>query len=414
MNLTDLQKQMLNGERGEPVRQSMELIVELGKFWDAPALIPVQSVHMPGASAKTARRAGRKHIKLMADEGGQFVTTTTLNPAAADLTGVDMGVGEETMRQQLEITDSYRRMGAVVCHTCTPYLVGNTPKVGEHIAWGESSAVVYANSVLGARTNREGGPSALATALTGFTACYGMHFKENRLATIQAKVEFPLKDVSDFGCAAYYLAKNFPDAVPVFTGLPEYTPTYALKEIAAALAAAGSVSLFHAVGFTPEAPTLEAATGGKKVEVIKIGAREIEEVRKFLDRTNTSPEIDCAFIGCPHMDFQEIRILAGLLRGRKVKPGMRLWLFTSNSVWNLCERSGLNNVLKESGAVLISDTCPNIAIFNEIIKAKNFRSGATDSSKLAHYLPSWGLNVHYGTTAEVIDAAVSGKWQVQR
>ena len=281
MNLTDLQKQMLNGELGEPVRQSMELIVELGKFWDAPALIPVQSVHMPGASAKTARRAGRKHIKLMADEGGKFVTTTTLNPAAADLTGIDMGVGEETMRQQLEITDSYKRMGAVVCHTCTPYLVGNTPKVGEHVAWGESSAVVYANSVLGARTNREGGPSALATALTGFTACYGMHFKENRLATIQAKVEYPLNDVSDFGCAAYYLAKNFPDAVPVFTGLPEYTPTYALKEIAAALAAAGSVSLFHAVGLHPRGSdprSRDRRQKGRDHQDRRQGNRRIQEV----------------------------------------------------------------------------------------------------------------------------------------
>jgi len=401
---------MLDGEQGEPVRQGMELIVELGKFWDAPYLLPVQSVHMPGASAKTARRAGRKHIKSMADQGGQFVTTTTINPAAADLTGVDLGVGEETMRQQLEITDSYRRMGAIVCHTCTPYLVGNVPKIGEHVAWGESSAVVYSNSVLGARTNREGGPSALASALTGYTACYGMHLKENRYATIQASVEAPLNDVSDFGCAGYYLAKNFPDAVPVFTGLPEFTPTYALKEIAAALAAAGSVSLFHAVGFTPEAPTLEAATGGKKVEVIKIGPKELAETREFLNRTNDSPEIDCAFIGCPHMDFQEVRILSAMLKGRKVKPDMRLWLFTSNSVWNLCERSGLNDVLREAGALLVSDTCPNIAIFNEIIKAKNFISGATDSSKLAHYLPSWGLKTHYGTTAEVIDAAVTGKW----
>lgn len=403
---------MLDGKMGEPVRQGLELIMELAKFWDAPSLIPVRSVHMPGASAKTARRAGRKHIKWAADGGGKFVTTTTTNPAAADLTGIDMGVSAETMRQQLEITDSYKRMGALVCHTCTPYLVGNVPKVGEHAVWGESSAVNYCNSVLGARTNREGGPSALASALTGFTAGYGMHLTENRFATIHAAVECQLQDVADFGCVGYYLAKNFPDALPVYTGFPKYSPTYALKEVAAALASSGSVSMFHVVGLTPEAPTLEAATGGRKVETIKIGAKEIEETRRYLNRTNNFSEIDCAFIGCPHMDYAEIKILAGLLEGRKVKSDVRLWLFTSNSIWNLCERSGLTQALKESGAVLISDTCPNIAIFNEIIKSKNFRSGATDSSKLAHYLPSWGLDTHYGTTAEVIEAAISGKWRV--
>jgi predicted aconitase len=411
LNLTDQQKRMLDGELGEPVRQSMELNLELAKFWDAPDLIPVQSIHMPGASAKTARRAGRKHIRWAADEGARFVTTTTLNPAAADLTGIDMGVGAETMRQQLEITDSYKRMGAIVCHTCTPYLVGNCPKVGEHAAWGESSAVVYANSVLGARTNREGGPSALAAALTGFTPGYGMHLKENRYATLQVAIDAPLVDVSDYGKAAYYTAKNFPDALPVFTGLPEYCPTYALKEMGAAMASSGSVSMFHAVGLTPEAPTLEAATDGKKIESINIGPRELAETRVFLNRTNDSSDVDCVFIGCPHMDYAEIKLLAGLLKGRKVKPDMRFWLFTSNSIWNLCERSGLTEALKEAGAVLISDTCPNIAIFNEIIKSQNFRSAATDSTKLAHYLPSWGLNTHYGSTADTVEAALTGKWR---
>lgn len=411
MKLTDVQKRMLDGELGEPVRQSMELIVELAKFWEAPELIPVRSVHMPGASAKTARRAGRKYIRWAADEKGEFVTTTTINPAAADLTGIDIGVSPETMKQQLEITDSYRRMGAIECHTCTPYLVGNVPKKGEHVAWGESSAVVFCNSVLGARTNREGGPSALATALTGFTPKYGMHLDENRLATVHAMVEYPLRDVSDFGCAGYYVAKNFPDAIPVYTGFPTQCPTYGLKEVAAALATSGSVSLYHAVGITPEAPTLEAATGGKKIETIRIGAKELEETKHFLNRTNTSGEVDCVYIGCPHLDYEEVRMLVKLLKGRKVHPHVTLWLFAANSVWSNCERSGFAEILREAGAILVSDTCPNITIFSEVIASNGFKSGATDSAKLAHYVPSWGLNTHYGSTAEVIEAAITGKWR---
>ena len=412
MKLTDLQKRMLDGEFGEPVRQGMELIVELARFWDAPGLLPIRSVHMPGASAKTARRAGRKHIKWAADEGGRVLTTTTINPAAADLTGIEMGVGANTMEQQMVITDSYAKMGCIKCHTCTPYLIGNVPKIGEHVAWGESSAVVFCNSVLGARTNREGGPSALASALTGFTADYGMHKKENRLATVHVNIEVPLVDVSDFGAAAYYTAKSFPDAIPVFTGFPEGCPTYALKEVAAALATSGSVSMYHAVGLTPEAPTLEAACGGRKIETVNIGPREIAETRIFLNRTNDSKEIDSVFIGCPHLDFEEIRILVRLLEGKKVKPDVRLWLFASNSVWNSCERSGWSKILKDAGAVLISDTCPNITIFSEVMANTGIMSVATDSSKLAHYLPSWGAKVHYGTTAEVVESAITGKWEV--
>jgi predicted aconitase len=410
--LTDLQKRMLDGELGEPVRQGMELTVQLAKFWDAPDLIPVRSVHMPGASVKTARRAGRKYIRWVADEGGRFVTTTTLNPGAADLTGFDIGITPETMAQQLEITDSYNRMGAIASNTCTPYLVGNVPRIGEDVCWGESSAIVYSNSVLGARTNREGGPSALATALTGFTAGYGMHLQENRIASIHAAVDYPLEDGFHFGCAGYYLAKNFPDALPVYTGFPERCPTFGLKAVAAAMATSGSVSMYHAVGHTPEAPTLKAATGGRKLETVKIGKKEIEETRIFLNRTNESAEVDCVFIGCPHLDYEEIVRLVKLLKGRKVKSDVRLWLFAANSIWNTCERSGLTKVLKDAGAVMVSDTCPNITIFSEVIASRNLRSVALDSAKLAHYLPSWGLNSHYGTTADCIEAAVTGKWRV--
>lgn len=407
-----MQKRMLDGELGEPVRQGMETIVELGKFWEAPDIIPVRSVHMAGASVKTARRAGRKHIRWIADEGGKFVVTATLNPAACDLTGLDLGVPAETVEQQREITDSYRRMGGIECHTCTPYLVGNAPLLGQHIAWGESSAIVYSNSVLGARTNREGGPSGLASALTGYTANYGMHLKENRLGTVRIDVDYPLSDLSEFGCAAYYAAKNFPDAIPVFTGLPAHTPVCALKEMAAALATSGSVSMYHAVGITPEAPTLEAATGGRQIQVVKVGRKEIEETKRFLNRTNESSEVDSIFIGCPHMDFDEIRTLARLLEGRKVNSGVKLWLFAAHSMWENTERSGFNRVLRDTGAILATDTCPNIMIFSEVIASNNFKSGATDSTKLAHYLPSWGLNIHYGSTEEVVEAAVTGKWRV--
>ncbi|MDI7258636.1 MAG: aconitase X catalytic domain-containing protein [Thermodesulfobacteriota bacterium] len=412
MRLTDLQKRMLDGELGEPVRQGMEIIVELADFWEAPDLIPIQSVHMPGASAKTARRAGRKYVRWVADSGARFVTTTTLNPGAADLTGFDMGISQETINQQMELTESYKRMGAIECHTCTPYLVGNLPRFGEHVAWGESSAIVFSNSVLGARTNREGGPSALASALTGFTAGYGMHLKKNRIASIHVSVDCPLSDPSEFGAAAYYLAKRYPDALPVFTGLPERCSMIGLRALSAGLATSGSISMFHAVGLTPEAPTLEMATGNRKLETLTIRQKEVEETREYLNRNNLS-EVDCVLMGCPHLDFEEVIYIAKLLSGRKVNPKVALWLFAANSIWNNCERSGLAQILRDSGAVLISDTCPTITIFKEVMESKGFGSAATNSAKQAHYLPSsWGMKVHFGSTADCIEAAITGRWKV--
>ncbi|NPV69904.1 MAG: DUF521 domain-containing protein [Firmicutes bacterium] len=408
--LNEWQRRAREGEFGEPVEQAMGILMELADFWGAERLIPIRKVHMPGASAKTARRAGRKYIKWCADMGARFVTTTTLNPGAADLTGIDIGVTRETMAQQMEITESYSRMGGIKCHTCTPYLVGNLPRFGEHVAWGESSAVVFANSVLGARTNREGGPAALASALTGYTVEYGLHLDENRIATVQVEVTEDVGDTCEYGSVGYFVAKRYPDAVPVFTGLPARIPQYGLKAIGAALASSGSVSMFHAVGLTPEAPVLEAATRGGKLEKIVAGKKELEETRRFLDR-NDQEDVDCVFLGCPHLDYEEIIRISGLLAGRKVSSRVALWLFAANSTWQSCERSGLTRVLTEAGAQLISDTCPSITMFKEIMASKGFKSAATNSGKLAHYLPVWGMPTHFGPTIACLEAAVSGKWR---
>jgi len=167
------------------------------------------------------------------------------------------------------------------------------------------------------------------------------------------------------------------------------------------------------VGITPEASTLEAATGGRKIESIKMGQKEKDETLRFLGRTNDSSEVDCVFMGCPHLDFEEITQLIKLLKGRKVKSDVSLWLYAAHNIWNSCERSGLTQALKDSGAVLISGTCCVSTILSEVIASQGFKSAATNSAKVAHYIPSsWGLKTHYGTTADCIESAVTGKWKV--
>ncbi len=412
MYLKDEEKRLLDGEKGEAVRQSMELVVEMGKIYDADRLLPIRSVHMSGASVKTTKKAGRDYICWVADEGNKFVTTTTVNPASDALVGFQMGIFPQTMQYQQDISNAYCKMGAFLSHSCTPYQLGNVPKVGEHIAWGESSAICFANAVLGARTNREGGPSCLASALTGYTANYGLHLPENRLATVEVVVESELLDRGDYGALGYYVAKHFPDGVPLFTGIPATVPTYGLKQLASSVASSGSVAMFHVPGATPEARTYEEATGGRKLEKIKVGKKEMEEATGWLNKSNPLDTIDCAFIGCPHLDFEEIAGLVQMLKGRKVNPGVKLWLFSAQATWSISERTGMNDVLREAGAVLVSDTCPGISIFNEVMKTQGFASAATDSAKQSHILPVWGMKTHFGTTAEVLEAAVTGKWRV--
>jgi predicted aconitase len=403
---------MLDGGKGEAVRQSMELIVEVGKVYEAERLLPIRSVHMSGASVKTTKKAGRDYICWVAGDGNKFVTTTTVNPASDALVGFQMGVSETTMQYQRDISEAYCKMGAMLCHSCTPYQLGNIPKLGEHIAWGESSAIAFSNSVLGARTNREGGPSCLASALTGYTADYGLHKQENRYATIEVKVECELNDRGEYGAVGYYVGRDFPDSVPLFTGLPQTTPTYGLKQLAASLPTAGSVALFHVEGVTPEARTYVEATGGRKIECIKVGRKEIEEATKHLNEsTPDNSAINCAFVGCPHLDFEEIIQLVKALEGRHVHKDVSLWLFASQATWSIAERSGMCGILEEAGATLISDTCPAISIFPEVIKNRGFTSAATDSAKQAHILPVWGMKTHFGTTTQVLEAAIAGKWE---
>jgi predicted aconitase len=191
--LNEREKKMLNGEEGYPIQKAMQILVQLGDIYGAKKMIPVNKVHMPGASVVVAGEAGTKLTEKMVENGGSFQAFTTLNTGAVDLDNwKELGYSEETYNFQVRLTTAYRKLGAIPCHTCTPYLIGHMPRLGEHVAWGESSAIAFVNSVLGARTNREGGPSALAAAITGLVPEYGYHLQENRYGHILVNVETQL------------------------------------------------------------------------------------------------------------------------------------------------------------------------------------------------------------------------------
>lgn len=278
MRLTDEEKRMLDGGQGTAVCKSMEILVALGEIYDAERMVPVQSVHMPGSSIVVAGEAGTSLVEEMSASVERFAAFTTLNPCAIDRAQWQaLALREEEVEPQLRLTRAYEKMGGISCHTCTPYFIGNVPRMGEHIAWGESSAVAYANSVLGARTNREGGPSALASAITGRAPAYGFHLDENRRGHLLVEVATAIQRFYDYGNLGYYVGTIAQEKVPVFAGIPPSATPDELKILGAALASSGAVALYHAVGVTPEAHTLEQAFGGTPPTTrLEVGRKALE------------------------------------------------------------------------------------------------------------------------------------------
>src|SRR5512139_1985829 len=256
MHLTSEEQRMFAGEHGRATQKSMEILTALGTIYNAERMVPVTSVQIAGVSFDNLGEAGLEFLAEMVDGGGKVKVLTTLNPAGMDIENWQaLGIDPDFARNQERVIDAYAHMGVLTTCSCTPYLFGNLPHFGEHIAWAESSAVCYANSVLGARTNREGGPSALAAALTGRTPCYGLHLDEHRRPGLTIHVEAELTDTRDFGALGIVLGRAIEaramKVIPYLRGIPAATVDQ-LKSFCASVATYGGLSMFHMEGITPE------------------------------------------------------------------------------------------------------------------------------------------------------------------
>jgi len=417
MYLTKEENEMLEGKHGLSVQKSMKMLVGLGECYDAAKLIPVNSAHLL-CSLTELGKGGSRFVQEMANGGGKFIIHTHTNPLSFDpWLWKDLGVSEESAQRQTALTDTFTRMGAFLSHTCTPYLIGHVPRMREHIAWNESSAIIFANSVLGARTNREGGPSALAAAITGRVPEYGYHIDQNRYGDLKVVVTTRLDSPHDYGTLGYFTGKIVEDKIPVFIGIPPNVSWDALKQLGAAAATSGSVALYHVVGVTPEAPTEEAAFGGKKIrgrQTLEFGERELRETKESLSKATTS-EVDLVVLGCPHASITELGEIARLLSGNKLKSGVELWVTTSRVVKTYAEMMGYINIIEASGAKVICNACP-AAMSKELVKDLRPKTIATNSAKLTYYITMYatkGQDVlpYYGTLERCVEAAVIGKWR---
>lgn len=400
LTLTKEEQAMLDGEDGEGTQKAMEIVVALGTIYGADRLCAISSAQVSGVSYKNLGTAGLEFLEEWAAKGAKSRVTATLNPGGVDLTRpAALGFPEEFTRNQLRVIDAFRKMGILLTCSCTPYLIGNDPKLGEHCAWGESSAIIYANSVLGARTNREGGPSALAAAVTGRTADCGYHLDENRKATLLVDVRDELADESDYGALGLAVGKLAGKGVPWIRGIRPSRDD--LKTLGAAMAAAGGVALYHVEGVTPEAR-------GRAPESLETTAIEsLDDV--YAQMNGTAEEIDLVSIGCPHASLDEIARVAGVVRGQRLRT--RLWISTAGITRALADKQGWVRDIEAAGGTVIQDTCHIVAP----IKDMGIRTMATNSGKGAWYAPSHaGQNVRFGSLDQCLEAALTGRWPERR
>ncbi|HYA56584.1 MAG TPA: aconitase X catalytic domain-containing protein [Nitrososphaerales archaeon] len=390
MHLTKEEEAMLAGEKGCATQKAMQILVALGKIYDAERLVKVSSVQVSGVSYKNLGDAGLEFLSELATDGRARVKTT-LNPAGMSLTdwksqGIDRGFAEK----QLQVIDAYGKLGVEITCTCTPYLAGNEPSFGQHIAWGESSAVAYANSVIGARTNREGGPSALAASLTGRTPLYGLHIRENRVPTIAVDVEAQLRLPEDFSAMGYFVGREVRDGIPYLRGVRRAS-LEDLKTLSAALASSGGVAMFHVEGLTPE-----FGLGAKSLETLTFTRKELAETGSLL---NDEGAPDFVSVGCPHCSLIELATLAKLLSGRKVRR--EFWVCCSREVKRQGDAAGFSRSIEASGAKFALDTCMVVAPVEEL----GYKVVATNSAKACHYLRNAGLKVRFMPLEECVEEA---------
>jgi predicted aconitase len=422
LKLAPDEQAMLDGKEGPARQKAMDLLVRYGEALGAERFVDTKNVcGTIGASTPFLREYSSKH-------GGMDAVFSEFNLDSAEIVeipevrvpsshlqqGIDpehgerQGVSAEVVRFHRKGEAYAAGLGVQMLNTCAPYTVGNVPAMGEHCAWMESSAVIYINSVLGARTNAEGRESAGCAMLTGKIPYWGYHLPENRFGSHHVTLELDVESTADWGLLGYYVGEVVQERIPVLSGIRHAPDLARLKHFGAAAASSGGVEMYHLAGITPEAPTLQAAFGAKKPEFqFKYGRAERRLAYERANATAKNPDIDFIMLGCPHYTLDQIAELARLIEGKKVSSSTELWIFTPRQTAQLAAQKGYAKIIADAGAHLMSDTC---SAMGKLIP-KGARVAAADSVKQAHYLPAiMGIECWFGTTADCVNAAVTGRW----
>jgi predicted aconitase len=406
MQLRDDERAMLDGVAGDGVALAMRVVLTAARALGATALRPITRAHVDGCLYHGP--SSLDFVDRLRAGGARVSVPTTLNVGLVDLLHPELNRGDEQTRAAARaLMEAYVELGCEATFTCAPYQLRDRPSLGEQIVWAESNAIVFANSVLGARTNRYGDFVDICAAVVGRVPDAGLHRDEARAARI-------VFDVTPLGEAAlqsellpallgHVIGSRCGDAVPAIVGLPTGIGEDELKALGAAAASSGSVALFHAVGLTPEAPTLEAALQGRAPErVIAIGATDLEAAREELVRRGHG-RLVAVSVGTPHASPRELRRLAELLDGRPIAVDVDFYVSTHRAALEACPDAV--GRIRDSGVQIVVDTCTYIA---PIMRR---REGVvmTNSAKWAYYAPgNLGVEVAFGTLAGCVESAVIG------
>ena len=425
MKLTDGEKAMLDGRSGPAKQKAMELLVRYGEVLGAERFVDTNNVAgVPGSSTLFLQNYYKQHFgdgsyqaiySLYDLDSDEIVPVPKVDSYCCHLQGgmdpenwAQLGMSGEAFDHFKEDEAEVAAHGIQILKTCTPYLAGNVPVKGEHCAWMESSAVVFCNSVLGARTNTEGRESTSAAALTGKVPDWGFHRDEFRYGTHRIDVEIPVESVMDWGMLGYFIGYAVEENIPVISGPISQPNLVRHKHFGAAAASSGGVEMYHIVGITPEAATLEMAFGSKNpVATVPYGSKERREIYDRLNSIGSNPNVDYVMLGCPHASIEQMWEAARLLEGRKIRSGCNLWVFTSRSVKSVADLNGYTKTIQDAGGLVMTDTCS--AISRAV--PKGTKVVALDSAKQAHYLPAMvGIEAWFGTTEDCVQAALTGRW----
>lgn len=420
MFLTDEEKRMLNGEKGNIAQRCMQFMKDYGEAAGAEKLIDLNGtvdLH-PGTSWIGKFAVTPAEMAELAKKGERFKVPTFADKCTApgfildgwETCGVEPSNNPAFHKKCLDDLQPFIDMGMVPTYACDHYLVSSYwPAPGSHSAWVESSAIPWVNAVLGSTSNFDG---SFATAYLGKAPYYDMHIPENRAATVLVKCEVKLTKDTDFDLFGWAVGEMLGLKVPCFVDIGKPTTTQLVKMNSAANTA-GQIRMYHIPGLTPEAPTVEAAFQGKKPkETVTITKADLKRVYDIMNY-GTSTDVDFISLGCPFYNIEEVRHAADLLRGKKVK--VRTWIMTNTMTYKAAEMAGYKKAIDDSGAQLLSGACPGL-IVGVVMPPKGYPSvAAFDACKQNYYFTGHchphKVQVRYGTREECIDAAITGKWR---
>lgn len=409
VNLSPSDQAMLAGEHGPAQKMAMSIITRMAEFHQAERLLDIEQAHIDSSIYMGA--AGLEFAERLAGLGATVAVPTTLNVGAVDEHhwrewAVPPAWAEQAQRQMA----AYAQMGCRPTWTCAPYQGDLIPKFGQQIAWGESNAIVFANSVLGARTERYPDLLDICAAITGRVPAVGLHLTENRagqvLLPLVAVPEALQWDDSFYPVLGHLLGKIARDRIPVVTGLTVQPTEDQLKALGAASASSGTVALFHLVGVTPEAATLEAAFQGQEpAETYPVTVERLRAARRELT-TASGEQLDLVILGSPHFSLAEFRQLAPLVAGQRKHPGVKFLVTSSRAMAMLAQKAGVLEPLQAFGAQLTVDTC----ILASPMLPPEIKRLMTNSAKYAYYAPGMlDTEITFGSLADCVRSAVEGR-----